>query len=315
MFEKEAAQLVLKKHQVLGIRKDVVPKVSHLGAGENNLNLLVDVSGKKFVFRIGMRERLESNMLREFRGLQLLPKNVGPKPLLFDNSKKDIPHVYSVLSYLEGEKKVHWTKRELLLHAKKLAFLHKKSFSYRGNLVRKYPRLDLYQKFMRQSRDTGDALLDREVQLLLPCVKKYIRQEGACINCLRHFSLIHSDVCVDNIIFSRDDVHYIDWEWMKIGDPARDVARFWYEDFSLPPWAIRLSRNDLRFFIKEYQKHRPDATLEARVIVWNTYSLFMDMLYNLWKKNHYAEEKIGQSKKLYADAVRVMLASLKRKFP
>lgn len=37
-------------------------------------------------------------------------------------------------------------------------------------------------------------------------------------------SLLHNDLWWDNIIIARDDVYLIDWEWVKLGDYAEDLA-------------------------------------------------------------------------------------------
>ncbi len=319
MYEKVIKEMVRERARTLGVvPKDIM--ISRLGMGENNLNFLVITGGKKFVFRIGLRSRLESNMAREFKGLQMLPEGVGPKPLFIDRSKRTIPHVFSVLTYIEGKKADHWTKRHLSLHAKKLALLHKKTFPYASDLRRKSPKINLYRKFKRHVLDVSDVLHDPsvlhdpEVKSLLPKMSQYIKENATLVDSVTRFSVIHADLGIDNIIFLGDDVHYIDWEWMRISDPAIDLARFYYEDFGFLPWTIQLSGKRFDFFISEYERYSHDKTVRHRVSIWNTYFLFTDMLYNKWKIRHYHGEQTGLSRARYGIAVRLAMDSLKKRF-
>lgn len=313
MYELAIDAIVRERADVLGVvPEDIL--ISKLGMGENNLNFLVITGGKKFVFRIGMRARLESNMVREFRGLQMLPPDVGPRPLFIDKSKKRIPHIVSVLSYVEGKKVSHWTKMHLSLHAKKLALLHKKTFPFASDLRKKHARIDIHRQFMKQINSLPDVLTDQDVKFFLPKVSRFLQEQGTVVAELRKFSLIHGDMGVDNIIFCKGDLHYIDWEWVHIADPAIDVARLYFEDFCFLPWNIRLTGDRLNYYISEYLGHRPDKTLRVRMQVWNIYYLFLDMAYNKWKIKHYHEEKTGLPKRQYEIIAKLGSDSLRRRF-
>ena len=78
MFEKEVSKACVKHF-------GSCDSVSKLGAGENNVSLMVKVGRERYVFRIGLKKGLEWNMKREFEFMKKLPKGLGAKPLLFDD--------------------------------------------------------------------------------------------------------------------------------------------------------------------------------------------------------------------------------------
>jgi thiamine kinase-like enzyme len=308
-YKNQIKKIIQLKKDIFGIEEIKSIKISRLGAGENNLSLLATINNRiKLVFRIGLRKKFEKIMKHEFETLKTLPKNFAPKPLYFDNSKKIIPRVYSVLSYIEGKHIKRWTRKHLKLHAKKLAELHKKKFPYDKKTF------DVYKIFLKEIKDSsGDTLKDKDIKLLLPKISQYIKENNHYFTSLKRFPFIHGDPYVDNILFSKRDVHYIDWEWAKIGDNAEDVSRFFDEDCSYLPWVIKLSGSKLKFFLNTYLKHHDDKTLRTRIKIWSLYYEFMDLLYFKWKLKNWKKEKSDLTKDCYEKAVKTLTKILKKK--
>ncbi|MFH1917303.1 MAG: aminoglycoside phosphotransferase family protein [Nanoarchaeota archaeon] len=287
--------------------------VSRLGMGENNLNFLVAINKSRFVIRINLRPELEDNLEREFLALKCVPAGIGPMPVFIDRSKKIIPNAYSVLTYVEGKPVKNWTRKHLRLHAQKLAFLHKKTYPYWSDFVTKHKRLDIVKRYQGHVADF-DMQFDKDSCSIIANVEKYLEDHKHLFLSLSRFSLIHMDTCINNILFTKDDVKYIDWEWVRIRDPAEDLSRHYYPDFSLMPWAILLNGSRWEYFLDEYLKLRKDKTLKERVKVWNTYYLLTDMLYFQWKIANFTKEKSDLSKKHYESAIRLMKRSLNKRF-
>jgi aminoglycoside phosphotransferase (APT) family kinase protein len=147
----------------------------------------------------------------------------------------------------------------------------------------------------------------------VPLIREFLAERDHYFREMKKFSFIHGDLCVDNILFDKDRAHYVDWEWGKIGDNAEDFSRLYFEDFGLQPWTIRLDEPRLDFFLSQYLRLHPDATLKERVRTWNIYYLFTDMLFCKWKVKHFHEEEKNRSKGFYEKAVQLMLTSLEKR--
>lgn len=132
-YQNEILKSIYINKKALGLIKILSVRLKSLGQGENNINILAVINKKqKMVFRIGIRQELESNMKREYLGLLLLPKGIGPKPIFFDNSRRLIKKPYIIEEFVEGRHIKIWNKKHLALHAKTLAKLHSKKYSYWG---------------------------------------------------------------------------------------------------------------------------------------------------------------------------------------
>ncbi|MFC1697568.1 phosphotransferase [Nanoarchaeota archaeon] len=286
-----------------------------LGLGENNINYKLNLNNQKYVIRIGLRKEFESNMKKEFFSLKLLPKDMGSQPIYFDNSKKIVPKVYSILSFIEGKKVIRWQNKHLKLHAEKLAHLHKKKYPFHGNIYKKFKtNIDLHKRLQRDMKEFGTTLKNRNIQRILPKVEQYIKDNNHLFQKLKKFSLIHGDPCIDNILFTKDKIHYIDWEWTQFYDPAEDVSRFFFPDIACNPWYIKLSKEKINYFLKHYLKINPDKTLRQRVKVKNTFLKFTDYVYFKWKLDNWKTETSQLPKSHYQNIVKVMQNSLEKQF-
>jgi len=243
-------------------------RVSNLGAGENNISMLAKVDGRKYVFRIGLRKEYEENMKVEFDYMCKLPPKIGPEAILFDKSKKIIPRVYSVLSFIDGKHLKNWRKEHLRIHARKLAELHKHKYSYCGRIGSpKKKKFDMYKYLMKDYQEwkkhypfEKDAILGE----IFNSMKKHWKEQNHLFTTMKKFSWVHSDPSIPNILLTKEGIRYIDWEWTKIRDNAEDVQKLYYEDFSAMPWKIQLKGSRLRTYLNEYRKYITDKTLVER---------------------------------------------------
>ncbi len=320
-YNNEINQIVISKKKILGITEGIKSiKISNLGAGENNLNLLVVVNKSyKFVFRIAMRPSTEKNMKNEFRYLEIIPKNYGPEPLYFDNSKKVMNAVFSVLRYIEGKHVKYWSKKYLKMHALKMAELHRRKYPFCGRLNKKQKVFDIYKKFQSEikkySQESSWLLNDPDIKRLLPMIKHSLKSNNHLFTSIKKFSMIHNDLLISNILFTKEGFRYIDWEWLCFRDPAKDVSKLFFKTHSLPPWRIKLTNKRLDYYLDTYLKYNPDKTLKQRIDILLDYDKFLELLYFKWKvKNYHKEKTIALSKKHYEKSIRIMVNSLKNKF-
>ncbi len=303
---------IKKNKNKLGFKQIKSIKVSKLGVGENNLSMLAIVNKKKITFRIGMRKKCQKNVKREFDFLKKLPKGYGPKPIFYDGSKKIIPHNYSVLTYVKGKQVKRWTKKHLRIHAKALAKLHKHK-SNKCGLYSKDKKISLYKELLEEINDFKSVLNDKTAKKALPIIKKYIKDKDQYFTCMKRFSLIHYDPCVDNILFHKGKVRYIDWEYMGYGDNARDVSLLFYYGYRCMPWFINLEGKRFEYYLNTYLKYNPDKTLRQRVFAWQVFHMLTDYLYILWKIKNYHKEKTGFDKKRYKKILKLMRKRLEKR--
>ena len=94
MLNKKKVEKITKLNKkIFGTTREI--SILKLGGGENNINFLVSINKKKYVFRIGVRKEYQKNMEREFDALSKIPTGFGPIPIFFDDSKKPI-HNYEL---------------------------------------------------------------------------------------------------------------------------------------------------------------------------------------------------------------------------
>lgn len=112
------------------------------------------------------------------------------------------------------------------------------------------------------------------VENIIAELHQFLDQDGSIMRVQP--SLLHNDLWWDNIIIARDDVYLIDWEWVKLGDYAEDLAyariminfvsiytpshRFWQD----APDDLAASR----FFVhitETYKREFEDQTLDRRM--------------------------------------------------
>lgn len=333
LYEKEIKQVVKLRKKQLGIPEAINDVyVSKLGTGENNINMLVVVHNKKntkckfakdkfakfkFNFRIPIWPWIEKNMKHEFNSLKVLPKGFGPEPILFDSSKKIFPKTYEILSFVEGRHLKKWTDKHLKMHAKKLAMLHKNKSRHWGKIGQKKKIFDLYKYLLKEMRGYkgNDAFIfdDKDIKTLTPKIKKYIKEKNHLFTSLKRFSMIHTDTCLVNTLFQKDEVKFIDWEWMRYGDNAEDLAQAYSEDLAIPPWIMKLSKKRADLYLNTYLKYNPDKTLKQRVEVWSIYIKFTALLYFKWKTRNYDKRTSNESREYYKKASKSVADNLKKK--
>lgn len=279
-------QLIRSQRTALGLQEAVdTVTTTPLGAGESNISLRITVNGQyDFTLRVAYRADTEDNLAREFALLQQLTPGFGPTPLYLDTSKQLLPYAFALLSFISGEIVTSWTAYHVQLHATRLARLHQPRVPYwnRSREAPRYEPFNMYQEFqagLAYWRSRYPAIMEvEEVARLIPRLAAYFQQHNDLFTSLPSFSLIHADPCLSNILFTHDDVRYIDWEWTRYGDPAYDIAQLVWDIDNLP-WQFTLSEELFALLLHTYLQLRPDPTLRERRNVWMSFIQFFDHLH------------------------------------
>jgi aminoglycoside phosphotransferase (APT) family kinase protein len=293
-------------------------QVAKLGSGENNLNILITINrARKYVLRVCLRKEKHALMKNEYAYMNLVPKGVGGHAYVFDDSCTLLNEPYFILEYVPGTHRFRWGPRELKAFARLLARLHAVKRSWEGRHQPRTSRYDIVQKTLEHINSFGSLAKKRDAAQFLPAMMRYVKTHRAMFLALKEFSLVHGDPCINNIVWSKNKPALIDWENCAFHDPAIDLARIYYPKKGFYPWTIALSDEQVNLFVKEYQRHTSqskspahDKTLPLRVQFWNTYDLFFDLLYCLWRIEHFDKEHRGLPKRKYLACVALLKALL-----
>ncbi len=298
-----------KKH--MGIPEKIVKiELSELGRGENSRSILAIINKKyKFVFRIILKNVFEQHS--SFEMMNKIHADIGPRFILFDDTRKHMQFPYAIFTYVEGKSKKKWSKKDLMLHAKSLALLHRDS-EFPISRAHRRSAIDPEKKLRHDLKLFKGSSENPSVKMLLPKIIRFIRDNKNYFP-QKKMNIIHGDACSINIMFHSNSARYIDWENCAFGDNAEDMARIFILGHGVEPWFIGLSESRLESFIKEYMKYYPDINLYPRVIVWNITKLFTSLLYFIWRINNFDKNKVMYPKHMYEQAIISITVFLKKR--
>jgi thiamine kinase-like enzyme len=258
--------------KLLGVDKIRIDSFKKLGVGEGNLSYLFKIKNKKFICRVNIDKGVPKKSKTEFDSLKKVEGlNIAPKPFYYRPKDKKFPYDFIILEFIEGKplrmKKRTYTKKQIKQIASILAKLHSMNCS---SLPKgKYS----FQHYLKECKNYIKTInkrndkLKRELNEIYNRIKNFLPKKEA-----HKFSLIHGDVCPQNIVETKNGLKLIDWESLQCSDPARDVANILID--------LELKNSDLDMFLKEYQKIRKDPTILERA---KTYAILLRATYFLWE--------------------------------
>jgi aminoglycoside phosphotransferase (APT) family kinase protein len=310
-----------------GTARDV--SVRLLGQGESYAAWLVEAGGAApVVVRIARRslEDLPRPMADEFAALGQVPRDIGPSPILLDQSgASPLAAPYMVTSFVPGRVRPpeQWSEALLSAHAAQLAQLHERSFDRCGAITqppeRRSPTLSLIERFSSSlawwQASHPAVVRDADVARLLPRVEAFVVAARPAFERLHRFALVHGDLIAPNILVDEAGVpRYVDWEWAEIGDPVQDFALLGGHVASSPDY-LPLERGRIRSLLEAYLRRageREDTvdSLEIRHGAWEVLDRFFCSLHFRTRRGS-ADDRTGR----YTNAVAELTAGLDRRLP
>lgn len=258
--------------KLLGVDKVSIDSFKKLGVGEGNLNYLFKINNKKFICRVNIDKGVPNKSKNEYESLKRIESlNIAPKTYYVHPKDKKFPYGFIILEFIEGKpfrmKKRTYTKNQVKQIAFILAELHSKSCNG-------LPKKDYsFQYYLKHCEDYNKTINKHNDNLKNELVEIHNRIGNFLSKKEEHkFSLIHGDVCPQNIVETKKGLKLIDWESLQCSDPAKDIANILID--------LELKNNDLDLFSGEYQKIRKDPTILERA---RTYAVLLRAVYFLWE--------------------------------
>ena len=267
-MKSELKQIILNLNPALfNVKKIIISSFKKLGVGEGNINYVFKVNNKKFICRLNIESEKSDKVEREFKTLKKIEKyNFSPKPVYFNKNPE-----FSILKFIEGKPfrqgKRTYTSVQIKNIAKTLAKLHSIKTSIKPvNYDFEYythGAKHLITDLNKRTKNKFKKELKQIFNVVLSSVPK---------NEIHKYSLIHGDVCPQNIVETAKDVRFIDWENVEVSDPARDIAQVIID--------LGLQKNYLVLFQKTYFSIRKDDSLFVRA---RSYAILMMQNYYIWE--------------------------------
>ena len=282
----------------LGLKNELrVESISKLGQGTGNLNYLVKVNKKKFVFRINMDPKNKTKSKKEFNSLKIIEAyDFGPKAILLDDSRKVFDSDVLILEYLEGKttnKTKNYLKDEMYKQVAKLCGrLHS------VNLTTKLKKLDKNETFygpknqIKFVKTNYLSYLNSNIknkELLKMINETFVNQKKEISN--KKYStdvvLSQGDFCEQNIVVNKNQYELIDFEDLELTDRSNHLGSI-FSDFGKP-----FTEKQKKIFLKEYIKLTKvdEKELIERIEKWIPLKLFEIFL---WSLKHFLKIKEGK---------------------
>jgi thiamine kinase-like enzyme len=258
--------------KLLGVEKIKIEFFKKLGIGEGNINYVFKIKDKKFICRINIDKGVPNKSKEEFNALKRVESlKIAPKAYYFHSNDKKFPYGFIILEFIEGKpfrsRKRTYTKKQIKQIAIILAELHSKSYNDlpKKNYSFQYyiKKGEEYNKIINKHSDR----LKKGLEEIHNRIKKFLSKREE-----HKFSLIHGDVCPQNIVETKKELKLIDWESLQCSDPAKDIANVLID--------LELKNKNLDLFLKEYHKIRKDPTILERA---ETYAVLFRYTYFLWE--------------------------------
>lgn len=258
--------------KLLGVDKVSIDSFKKLGVGEGNLNYFFKIKNKKFICRVNIDRGVPNKSKEEFNSLKRVESlNIAPKPFYYHPKDKKFPYGFIILKFIEGKpfcmKKRSYTQKQIKqivsilteLHSQKCNGFPKKEYSFQYYIK----HCEDYNKTINKHNNK----LKNELNEMCIIIRNFLSKKEE-----HKFSLIHGDVCPQNIVETKNGLKLIDWESLQCSDPAKDIANILID--------LELKNKDLDLFLKEYQKIRKDPTILERA---KTYAVLLRAVYFLWE--------------------------------
>lgn len=220
--------------------------------GFNNISYLLRTAKKSYILRV-FKSNESVNISRDFEfktQSKAYKQNIAPKPIFLNEE-------FMIYEYSKGIHKTKLKKLDIKTLAKQIKKLHK-------------------IKVQARTYDLNNDLLNYKIHLKDKESKKFIKESLNSLKKLKkfkkHLVLTHHDLNPKNIIFNKNNIQIIDWEYAGVNDRFFDLASICIE--------FKLNRKDEKLFLDNYFK-KSNITQYSKL---KYFKIIYKNLCNLWFK-------------------------------
>lgn len=222
--------------------------------GLNNISYLLKTGDKSYVVRV-FKNKKSVNISRDFEfqaQLKAFEKNIAAKPIFINNN-------FMIYEFLDGYHKINLNNKNIKKLAITIDKLHK--IELKSKKYNLFKDLKIYKKQLKDSKSTSILLdLEKDIKKL----KNYKKE----------LALVHHDLNSKNILFLKNSIKIIDWEYAGTNDIYFDLATICIE--------FNLDKKQEKLFLKNYFKNKKKESKKKLKIYKNIYK----NICSLWFMRH-----------------------------
>lgn len=219
-----------------------------------NIIYLLKSNKNKYLIRV-FKHKHSSNIKRKYEfkiQKKASKKNIAAKPYILDK-KNDL----MICEYINGKHKNKLEKKDIKSLIKSLKILHtiksdEKAYDLKADFI----------NYKKQVQDKKSKILAHEAIKELKKLKRYKKD----------LVVTHHDLNTGNILFHKNHVKFIDWEFTTVNDSFFDLANICVE--------FKLSKKDEKLLLKSYFNKLEKYHLKKL----NSYKKIYINLWKLWFK-------------------------------
>ncbi|RXJ89025.1 choline kinase [Arcobacter sp. CECT 8983] len=193
-----------------------------------NINYLLKTSKKKYLVRVFKNDDTV-NISREFEfkvQKKAFNKGIAAKPIFLDSNK-----TFMVCEYLKGKHKKSINIQEI----KRLAKMIKKIHRIKSN-INSY---DLKKTLNHYKKNLNTKEARKSISICKKELKNLKKYKKTLVT-------THHDLNPRNILFHKNSIKFIDWEYAGVNDSFFDLATLCFE--------YKLNKKEQNILLKSYQK-------------------------------------------------------------
>lgn len=217
-----------------------------------NINYLLKTSKKEYLIRV-FKSDSTVNISREFEykiQKKAYKKNIAAKPILLDEKNKLI-----ICDFLKGKHKYKLKNKDIKELVKTIKKLHKIQTSQKTYDFKK--DLKQYKKLLKDETSIKSIKICKKELKKVNLYKKEI-------------VTTHHDLNPKNILFYKNRIKFIDWEYAGTNDLFFDLATICFE--------FKLNKKEKRIVLKSYLEKIDNESIKKL----NSYILIYKNLCKLW---------------------------------
>lgn len=241
------------------IKIDGDPKtwqIEKLAQGEYNINYLLTDEHRKLVLRLNTASQmhLENQIEYEYRALCALgASRRTPRPVYYDDSKKELPYQFLVMEFLEGGPLDY--QKDLPFAAECLADIHATKIDPTFLLSPDNPKRAMIEEcraLFAQYRSSAfyDEARGKKIDRMLQIGEKIAEHNEPTFLCCINTELNSGNFLMDRQNYCR----LVDWEKPLFGDPAQDLGHFLAPTTTLWKTEHILTQYQIEDFIRQYER-------------------------------------------------------------